>query len=568
MVSGYFGCDPNRLKLLLDDRLSEQGQTELAEHVETCQSCRRRLESLAADPETWSQAEQLLRGEPISELPRSILQEFLAPSDDPQKLGRLGPYEIAEVVGSGGMGVVLKGFDSTLNRYVAIKVLAPHLASSGAARRRFAREAQAAAAVVHEHVIAIHAVDVAGGLPYLVMPFVDGQSLQARLEDDRPLELREILRIGTQTAAGLAAAHAQGLVHRDIKPANVLLENGVERVKITDFGLARAIDDASLTQSGVVAGTPQYMSPEQADGKTVDHRADLFSLGSVIYAMCTGRSPFRAETTMGVLRRICEGTPRAIREINPEIPEWLVEIVQRLHEKDTADRFQSAGEVAGLLGRHLAHLQQPQTVAMPARLKVHAASRRGRLQRRLCVLAGAGLLLLLGGGLVVSELTGITRVAARITRLLGGPEASRTAGSTPKSRPPITAGGPKIPALPDGEAALEELRLEGGFQKKLEEIRRGLYSIEARSLQPQSEQPRPDSLALLRERLEALEQEVGKGDWPESRELLSAVAARLDELEEENYGDRSPERAEVDESLSEMGAQLETLQEEVRGDWP
>ena len=139
-----------------------------------------------------------------------------------------------------------------------------------------------------------------------------------------------------QMADGLAAAHAQGLVHRDVKPANILLENGVERVKITDFGLARAIDDASLTHSGYVAGTPQYMAPEQARGEAVDHRADLFSLGSVLYAMCTGHSPFRADTTLAVLRRVCEDTPRPVSEVNPDIPDWLTEIIEKLHAKDRA----------------------------------------------------------------------------------------------------------------------------------------------------------------------------------------------------------------------------------------
>src|SRR5205823_3462976 len=151
------------------------------------------------------------------------------------------------------------------------------------------------AAVRNEHVIGIYAVEEANELPYLVMEFVNGLSLQERLDRSGPLELQEVLRIGLQTAAGLAAAHAQGLVHRDVKPANILLENGVARVKLTDFGLARAVDDASLTQSGVLAGTPQYMAPEQAHGEPADHRADLFSLGSVLYAMCTGRPPFRAD---------------------------------------------------------------------------------------------------------------------------------------------------------------------------------------------------------------------------------------------------------------------------------
>src|SRR5205823_5906189 len=207
---------------------------------------------------------------------------FLAPATKPGVLGRLGHYEVLDVIGRGGMGIVLRGFDETLHRVVAIKVMAAQLASSGAARKRFTREAQAAAAVSHDHIVTIHAVEE-GSSPYMVMQYVPGVSLQQRLDREGPLQLPEILRIGTQTASGLAAAHAQGLIHRDIKPANILLENGVQRVKITDFGMARAVAEASLTQSGVVAGTPQYMAPEQARGETVDHRADLFSLGSVLY---------------------------------------------------------------------------------------------------------------------------------------------------------------------------------------------------------------------------------------------------------------------------------------------
>jgi len=215
---------------------------------------------------------------------------FLEPCEKPDTLGRLGSHEITAVIGRGGMGVVLKGRDPELNRVVAIKVLAPELASNAMARKRFLREARAAAAISHDHVVTIHAINQTGQLPHLAMEYVDGQSLQQRIDCSGPLGLKEILRIGKQTAAGLAAAHAEGLIHRDIKPANILLENGVERVKITDFGLARAVDDVSLTQTGVVAGTPQYMSPEQAQGKRVDHRTDLFSLGSVLYAMCTGPS--------------------------------------------------------------------------------------------------------------------------------------------------------------------------------------------------------------------------------------------------------------------------------------
>ncbi len=219
--------------------------------------------------------------------------------------------------------------------------------------------------MVHDNVIEIYGVAEAAGLPYLVMPYVRGPSLQRRLDDEGPLAVVEILRVGMQAAAGLAAAHAQGLVHRDVKPANILLADGIERVKLTDFGLARAADDASLTRTGIIAGTPQYMSPEQARGEPVDQRSDLFSLGSVLYAMCTGRPPFRAETSYGVLRRITDEEPRPIREINPEIPEWLCGIVARLMAKRPDDRFQSASEVAALLEQCLAHVQQPTAVPLP-----------------------------------------------------------------------------------------------------------------------------------------------------------------------------------------------------------
>jgi serine/threonine protein kinase len=162
-----------------------------------------------------------------------------------------------------------------------------------------------------------------------------------------------------QIAEGLAAAAKLGLVHRDIKPANILLENGVERVKITDFGLARTTDDASVSQSGTVAGTPMYMSPEQANGEQVDHRSDLFSLGSVLYVMCTGRPPFRAASTMAVIKRVCDETATPVQQVNPDIPDWLGDIVAKLHAKKPSERFQSAKDVVELLGQHLARIHEP-----------------------------------------------------------------------------------------------------------------------------------------------------------------------------------------------------------------
>ena len=263
---------------------------------------------------------------------------------------------------------MLRAFDEKLHRAVAIKVLAPSYAAIGSARARFIREARTAAAIKNEHVVAIYAVEDDAQPPFLVMEIIDGISLQDKIDKKGPLPIKEILRIGLQIAEGLAAAHKHGFMHRDIKPANILLENGVERVKITDFGLARAVDDASVTQSGTVAGTPMYMSPEQAEGAAIDHRSDLFSLGTVLYAMCTGHSPFRASGTHAVLKRVIDASPRPIREVNNEIPDWLADIIAKLHAKKPADRFQTAKEVAELLERHLAHLQQPHTVPAPARV--------------------------------------------------------------------------------------------------------------------------------------------------------------------------------------------------------
>jgi serine/threonine protein kinase/WD40 repeat protein len=343
--------------------------------------------------------------------------DFLAPAEQPDLLGRLGHYDVQEVVGHGGMGIVLKAFDQQLHRVVAIKVMAASLATSATARRQFKREAQAAAAVSHDHIVTIHAVDDAGERPYFVMQYVAGLSLQQRIDRDGPLQLYEVLRIGMQTASALAAAHAQGLVHRDVKPANILLENGVERVKITDFGLARAASEASTTQSGLIAGTPQYMSPEQAQGDTIDPRTDLFSLGSVLYAMCTGRAPFRAAGTMAVLKRVCEESPKPIRETNPECPEWLVAIIDKLHAKNPAERFQSATEVADLLAAHLAELQQPPVLRPGLHVTKSLATERPASRPIVRWIAAAAVLLCLLAGFSLTEATGVTNLGTTVVRI-------------------------------------------------------------------------------------------------------------------------------------------------------
>jgi WD40 repeat protein/serine/threonine protein kinase len=370
-----------QLEALFEGRLPLSDQEALTQHVEHCPHCQAVLDSqralgqswadmaanLAGTPPTPAALEQVLERARLAGRPeetqaevKTVAEElnFLAPAEQSCHLGRLDHYEIVECLGRGGMGIVFKAHDTALNRIVAIKVMAPALADNETARLRFLREARAAAAVRHVHCVGIHAVEEGHQVPYLVMHYVPGISLHALLERNGPLDIKEVLRIGAQIAEGLAGAHSHGLVHRDIKPANILLENGTRTVKITDFGLARAADDAALTQSGVVAGTPMYMAPEQALALAVDHRADLFSLGSVLYTMCTGQAPFRPGQPLVVLRRVCGDVPRPIREIRPEVPASLETLINRLHAKDPGQRCQSAQEVGKLLRKQLASLQR------------------------------------------------------------------------------------------------------------------------------------------------------------------------------------------------------------------
>src|SRR5262249_529363 len=222
---------------------------------------------------------------------------------------------------------------------------------SDEARGRFLREAQSAAALQHDNIVTVHAVDQVNGVPFLVMQHVAGESLADRLDREGQLPFADIVRIGAQVARGLAAAHAKGLVHRDIKPANILLEEGTGRARLADFGLARAVGDVSLTATGVVVGTPEFMSPEQATGGAIDARSDLFSLGAVLYAACTGASPFRGESPFLTLERVRDKEAVPLGQVDPGLPECFCAVIHRLLRKDPADRVGWGGEVAELLER-------------------------------------------------------------------------------------------------------------------------------------------------------------------------------------------------------------------------
>jgi formylglycine-generating enzyme required for sulfatase activity/serine/threonine protein kinase len=390
------------------------------------------VEQLAAAPEPCSptldfyasadrKADIMTRteGEGASDNEDSAL-EFLQPSTRPDSLGRLGHYEVLQVLGKGGFGIVFRAFDETLQRVVALKVMAPQLAATSPARKRFLREARSSAQVRHENVVQVYEV-AEQPLPYLAMEFIPGETLQQRLDRVGPLDVPEVLRIGRQIAEGLAAAHATDLIHRDIKPGNVLLEGGQHKVKITDFGLARTADDASISQSGIIAGTPMYMAPEQALGETLDQRADLFSLGSVLYQMVAGRPPFRANSTLAVLKRVAEDQPRAIREIIPETPQWLCDIIAKLHAKNPDDRYQSAREVADVLADCEAQLKAHSKLKDYSRIPRSKSPRSGRRKR----FAAAAAVLLPVIALVVTEFAGVTHLFQdpQVTRGSVGPSA-------------------------------------------------------------------------------------------------------------------------------------------------
>jgi serine/threonine protein kinase len=309
------------------------------------------------------------------------------PPEQSDELGRLGPYRLLRILGGGGMGIVVEAEDCQLKRKVALKVMRASLAASASHRRRFLREAQAAAAIENDHIVPIFHVGEDQGVPYLAMPFLKGQSLNDLLRPGH-LPLVEVARIGRQIAQGLAAAHERGLIHRDIKPSNIWLESVGQaplpeardtakdlattdrnvcateyRVRILDFGLARAIDDGSgLTQPGTVMGTVGYLAPEQATGGEIDARADLFGLGCTLYRMCTGRVPFPGPDMLASLASLALDEPPAPHQINPDVTPRVSRLIIQLLAKRPADRPASAAEVAWNLSR----IEQELTAGAPS----------------------------------------------------------------------------------------------------------------------------------------------------------------------------------------------------------
>ncbi len=344
----------------------------LSEHLVTCSHCQSTLNLVAGQETWWDEAQQFLSEEvdPIAsrissrvcpltstEQPTTTgsdvllahelqqLQSLLDTPSHPELLGRIGRYELEQLVGRGGMGLVFRAHDTELHRVVAVKTLALHLIPIGAARERFVRESRACAALAHPHIVPMYDVVHDGAVPALVMQYIAGPTLHAWIQERGSMAWQDALKIGSQLADALSSAHEHGLVHRDIKPGNVLLEANGSRALLTDFGLARVLDAATMTQSGILTGTPEYMSPEQAKGESVDERSDLFSLGSLIYTMLAGHAPFRAAEPMAILHRVCHASHTPLHRLNTEIPVEVSKLVDRLLAKNPQHRFSSAHEL-------------------------------------------------------------------------------------------------------------------------------------------------------------------------------------------------------------------------------
>jgi hypothetical protein len=256
----------------------------------------------------------------------------------------IGRYEIIELVGRGGMGVLYRARDAVLERNVAVKMMLLDFTTDQTARDRFQREARAVARLQHRNVVTIHELGEVEGTPYIVMEFLSGKDLDAMLKGDVPMSLAQKLDVVIQLCDGLGYAHEQGIVHRDVKPGNVrVLEDGT--VKILDFGIAK-FAQSSVTQSGMIMGTPSYMAPEQIMGKPVDGRADLFSVGVLMYELLSGQKPFTGESPTTVVYQIIHVEPPPMTASVPDLPESLHEIVSRALQKNPDDRYSRASEMS------------------------------------------------------------------------------------------------------------------------------------------------------------------------------------------------------------------------------
>lgn len=289
---------------------------------------------------------------------RTILDNFLSESTYAGALGRISSYDVLRIIGTGGTGMVIEAWDERLSRKVAIKFLSPHLAEDVRACERFVQEARAVGAIKHPNVVGIHSVEDEHAPPLLVLEYIQGESLADVLDQQTSMPIEKVIAIAKDIAAGLTAAHAEGIVHRDLKPGNILIDEETGAAHISDFGLARAVDNPDLTAPGEILGTPRYMSPEQVEGRPVGQRSDFFSFGAVLYRMLTGEHPFPGEKPITLARQICDRHPQPPSSHRQEIPKWLSDLTLKLLEKKQESRPESAQQILKVLHRRESLEQQ------------------------------------------------------------------------------------------------------------------------------------------------------------------------------------------------------------------
>jgi serine/threonine-protein kinase len=363
------GCPPRTaLNAFSSGSLAGCEMEELQIHVSACLHCASQLEEITRDqlmclgagrfaatagssPPAVKKLIELAQGGFYDSRP-SAEAAVRAALDAPAlagTIGRFAGYDVIEIAGSGGMGVVLKARDSTLGRTVALKLLPPTRGWDEESAARFLHEARTIAAIEHDNVVVVHTAGREKGIPYLVMPFHAEGTLEQFLQHTSPMESADVVRVGTQLARALEVTHAKGVLHRDIKPSNVLLEDGLVRVRLADFGLAQPVRDNRADPKRMIAGTPHYMSPEQARGETIGARSDLFGLGALFFHLATGQTIYNGDSPQDILQAAAKGQPTPVRRVNPEVSAALATIVDKLLATKPEDRFTSATDVATAL---------------------------------------------------------------------------------------------------------------------------------------------------------------------------------------------------------------------------
>ncbi len=282
-------------------------------------------------------------------------------------------YQILKELGRGGMGIVFQAYDKQLKEQVAIKILSPLLSNDPEALERLKREVSSARRVTHPNVIRIHDISELNGLHFISMEFFEGVSLKDYIKKTGMLSLMQALNIALQICDGLEAAHRQGVIHRDLKSQNVII-GSTNQIKIIDFGLARSLNVEGLTATGLIMGTPEYMAPEQVAGKSVDERADIYSLGIILYEMFTGRVPFTGDSAIAVGFKQLKEDPPKPRDINPQLPSEIESVILQALQKNPLSRFLSVGELKSSLEKAALHRapleEQPLSKGESERLKI------------------------------------------------------------------------------------------------------------------------------------------------------------------------------------------------------